>query len=378
MLLALLAGLETLAGARVVARMLRTAHGAPLAREANAGDDVLTVVVPVLNEERRVGACLDALAACGPHVAAIAVVDGGSTDRTREIVATAAARDGRVRFVAAPTAPPGWNNKAWNIAVGVADARTPWIGTVDADVRVGPCVLATAVARAERDGLDALSVATKQRLPDAASALLHPALLTTLVYRNGLPNAIAREPSRVLANGQVFVARRGALQRTGAIDEARASRCEDVTIARVLAARGGRVGFFEGDAVVCMHASWHDCAASWPRSLTLRDAFVSNARLARELAEVILAQALPLPTLLALVLLRRRARWARASIACAAALVVTRAGVLAGTRRAYVAPSPLYWLSPLADVAAAALLVVSALRRTHRWRGRTLVAERPA
>ncbi len=55
-----------------------------------------------------------------------------------------------------------------------------------------------------------------------------------------------------------------------------------------------------------------------------------------------------------------------------------RLGVLAGTRRAYVRPPLWYWLSPLADLPAVALLIASALRRTHTWRGRTLVAEKPA
>jgi hypothetical protein len=52
--------------------------------------------------------------------------------------------------------------------------------------------------------------------------------------------------------------------------------------------------------------------------------------------------------------------------------------VLAGTRRAYVRPSVLYWLSPLADIPAVGLLIASALRRRHVWRGRVLVADEAA
>ncbi len=375
MLLAAAVVLETLAGARALARMAATAGGTPLASAGDVPRDEVAVVVPVLNEAARLGPALRALARCGAEVGEIAVVDGGSTDATRDVVARAAAADARIRWIAAPPAPAGWNNKAWNLAAGVANTHAPWVATVDADVRPGARVFADAVARAQHDALDALSVATRQQLPDAVSALLHPALLATLVYRHGLPNAIASEPARVQANGQLFVARRDALERTGAIAASRASRCEDVTIARVLAAHGARVGFFEGDAVVRMHDSWRECASSWPRSLTLRDRFVRGERLALALAEVVLAQALPLPTLVALLIARPATPWAPVATAFAAGLVCARVGVLAGMRRAYVAPSPLYWLSPLADVAAAALLVRSALRRTHTWRGRTLVAE---
>ncbi|HEY0393309.1 MAG TPA: glycosyltransferase family 2 protein [Candidatus Elarobacter sp.] len=378
-MLILLVILEAIAGVRSMVRMAVTRGGAPL-RGWNvvpaAGS--IGVVVPVLDEAQRVGGSLEALARSGSEVAEIVVVDGGSVDGTRAVVVAAAQRDVRVRFVDAAPVPGGWNGKAWNLEVGLRATTAPWVATVDADVRVGRTLLGDAVAHAERDRLAALSVATRQELPDRLSALLHPALLTTLVYRAGLPNVATSDPARVQANGQVFVARRDALERADAIRAARASRCEDVTVARLLAAAGGRVGFYEGEAVVRMHASWRDCAASWPRSLTLRDRFVSPLRLAVTLAEVLLAQALPLPTLLALVALGDRVPFARPATTVAFALVAMRLGVLAGTRRAYVRPGLAYWLSPLADLPAVALLVCSALRRRHVWRGRVMVAEEPA
>ena len=378
LVLVLVVLLEAVAAARAALRMLRTAGGTPLRRAGAPAEGTIAAIVPTLNEERRLGAALDALAACGPELAEIVVVDGGSTDATREVVAAAALRDRRVRFVDAAPVPSGWNGKAWNLDCGLRATRAPWLATIDADARIGASLLGDAVARAEHDGLAALSVATRQLLAGSGAALLHPALLTTLVYRAGLPNVTSADPSRVQANGQVFVGRRDALAAADAFRAARTSRCEDVTVARVLARHGARVGFFEGDAVVRMHASWRDCAANWPRSLTLRDAFVSPRRLALALAELLLAQALPLPTLVALLVLGARVPFAPLATACAAGAVMIRLGVLAGTRRAYVAPPAWYWISPLADLPAVALLIVSALRRTHRWRGRVLVAERPA
>jgi dolichol-phosphate mannosyltransferase len=367
--------LEALAGIRAALRMLATAGGAPLARGPAPRAGTLAVIVPVLNEEARVAASLAALAHCGLEVAEIVVVDGGSTDGTRAVVASAVARDARVRFIDAAPAPSGWNGKAWNLETGLHATAAPWVATVDADVRVGRTLLGDAVARAEADGLAALSVATRQELADAGAALLHPAFLTTLVYRAGLPNVATSDPARVQANGQVFVGRRDALVGGDVFRAARSSRCEDVTIARVLASNGEHVGFFEGDAVVRMHDSWRDCAANWPRSLTLRDRFVAPAQLALALAELLFAQALPLPTLILLLALGDRVPFARVATAIAFALVLMRLGVLAGTRRAYVRPSFAYWLSPLADLPAVVLLMASALRRTHVWRGRVLVAE---
>jgi dolichol-phosphate mannosyltransferase len=375
MLLVIASVLEAAAGVRAVSRMVATAGGAPLASAPPPPAGTIAAIVPALDEQRRIGGALGALAACGAEVGEILIVDGGSADGTRGVVEAAARLDPRVRFLAAPPAPPGWNGKAWNLQVGLQATFAPWVATVDADVRVGPALLGDAVARAQADGLCALSVATRQELPDLAAALLHPALLTTLVYRAGLPNVATGDPAEVQANGQVMVARRDALRASDALRAARASRCEDVTIARVLAAAGGRVGFYEGDAVVRMHDSWRDCAAGWPRSLTLRDGFVPPARLALTLGELLFAQALPLPTLLILLALGERVPFGRVAVALAGALTLARIGVLAGTRRAYVRPPFAYWLSPLADLPAVALLIGSALRRRHVWRGRVLAAE---
>ena len=54
-----------------------------------------------------------------------------------------------------------------------------------------------------------------------------------------------------------------------------------------------------------------------------------------------------------------------------AVLLATRLGTLIGTRHAYRRRGVAYWLSPLADGPAAAVLVGGLLRRRSRWRGRT-------
>ncbi|MGD1067561.1 MAG: glycosyltransferase family 2 protein [Vulcanimicrobiaceae bacterium] len=369
MVLALVTIAAVLAGLRVAVRLVATAGGAPLgaAPPAPAPARSLDVIVPVLDEELRLGPALAAVSACDASVGAILVVDGGSRDGTRALVLRAAATDARIRLIEAGPPPPGWNGKAWNLATGLRHGDAPYVATVDADARVEPGLFAAALARLDDARLVALSVATRQELADLGAGLLHPALLTTLVYTAGIPNTATSDPLAVQANGQVFLARRDALVEGDAFAVARASRCEDVTVARVLAARGGRVGFYEGDAVVRMHESWRDCARNWPRSLTLRDQFVSATHFWLRWTMLLLAQGLPLPLLILAP--------AGALRAAALGLVFLRLGVLAGTRRAYVRAPWTYWLSPLADLPALALLAASALRRRHIWRGRTLVEE---
>jgi dolichol-phosphate mannosyltransferase len=362
--------------ARVAARMAATARGIPIERCAQDGSSrSVTILVPVLDEERRLGPCLDALRAQGGDVREILVVDGGSRDATRAVILAAASRDTRIRLVDAAPVPAGWNGKAWNLASGlrVCDAASRLILTVDADVRANPGLVAALVCHARKTGLDAFSVATRQHVPDAASALLHPSMLTTLVYRFGIPGRAARSLGRVQANGQCFVAARELLVRTGAIDKARDSRCEDVTIARVLAASGTAVGFYESADLVKtqMYENWRE-TLNWLRSLTMLDRY-SGAGGWIGLLEVLLVQALPPFVAGVLLLFGSGSPLERAALAVQVGLVVMRVATLIGTRRAYDAPPATYWLSPLVDLPVAVLLLASALRRRHTWRGRALV-----
>ncbi|ACZ39505.1 glycosyltransferase [Sphaerobacter thermophilus] len=363
-------------GTRVLLRLLDTAGGnrvAPCPHYSATAPGSVAVVVPVLNEVARLGPCLDGLTAQGPEVGEIVVVDGGSTDGTQALVATYAARDARVRLVDAGPIPPGWNGKAWGLEVGAREANptAPWLLTIDADVRPAPRLAAALLAHTAIEGVAALSVATRQELSGPAEGLIHPALLATLVYRFGIPGHATDQVDRVQANGQCFLLRRDVLARAGGFAVVRDSRCEDVRLARALAASGTAVGFYEaGDlARVQMYASAGEAWRNWPRSLPLRDRFAGWGATLLGLAEVTLVQALPLPLLMLRLLTGQRGP----ATAVNAVLAATRVGVLAGMARAYRCPPWTYWLSPLSDVPVALRLCASALQRRHVWRGRPLV-----
>ncbi len=375
-LLTVLALVQAVAGVRVVMRLLRTARGERIAAtDAALPGERVTVVVPVLDERDRLAPCLDGLLAQPPEVAEILVVDGGSTDGTQEMVAGYARVGGRLRLVEAGPPPPERNGKAHGLQSGLdhADPASGWILTVDADVRPEPALARSLLAHAKRTGVAALSIATQQRLSGAGEGLVHPSLLTTLVYRFGIPGQVTGRVAEVQANGQCCLFRREALDGCGGFAAADGSVCEDVTVARTLAAQGHLVGFSEADGLVTteMYAGWRDAWCNWTRSLPMRDQH-SGVGGWLGLAEVTLAQALPLPLL---AVARRAAPEARFALLVNAVLVMTRLGVLAGTARAYPERPWTYWLSPLADLPATVQLWRSALRRRHVWRGRVLLRD---
>ncbi len=362
--------------------MFATRSGAAVAvaAAAPAAAGRIAAIVPVLDEERRLAPCLEGLVAQDASLAQIVVVDGGSRDGTRELVRTFAARDPRVVLVDAAPVPAGWNGKAWGLASGLAasDPGTAWIVTIDADVRPGPHLAPSLLAHAVRTRLDAFSAAPLLELSGAAEALLHPALLATIVYRFGLPGNVARTPQEVQANGQCFLAKRSWLVRTQAFAAARRSRCDDVTIVRTLVAAGARVGFYEGSALasVSMYAGFRECWRNWPRSLGMRDAMLSDRAFAASMAVAFFAGALP-PAVVAATLATGGATgtfFFRTNLV----LTLARLGVLAGMRRAYGRVAPTYWLSPLFDILAIARILAASLDAAPTWRGRTLVSERKA
>jgi dolichol-phosphate mannosyltransferase len=359
---------------RVIARMLRTRNGLRIHAVADRAPTTasVTVLVPVLNEEKRLLPCLEGLVQQGDSVEQIIVIDGGSSDGTQELVDTYMERDDRVRLISAPAAPPGLNGKAWQLAHGAAQIgeQIEWVLTIDADVRPSPHLVNALLAHAAECDVRALSVATQQRLQGAAEGLIHPSMLTTLVYRFGIPGHATNRVGQVQANGQCFLIRRELLHAVGGFGAVTESLNEDVTLARLIARHGEPAGFYEaGDLVsVMMYDSAQETWRNWPRSLPLRDALTPWSSVIG-LAEVSLVQALPL---LAAPISGLRRGWNDPLTTLNLGLIATRCGVLAGTARAYESRPWTYWLSPLCDFAVSGRLWQSAFTRTQHWRGRVV------
>jgi dolichol-phosphate mannosyltransferase len=371
---ATLMGMQIVAAVRVWSRMLRTRDGIsidPVAANV-AVTETATVILPVLNEETRISPCLEGLIAHGCEVAEILVIDGGSTDRTKEIVEFYAATDRRVKMFDAPHVGDGRNSKSLQLEHGLRQANwnSDWILTIDADVRPSACLVRSLIAHAHRTGISALSVATRQQVNGRLDALLHPSMLSTLVYRFGIPGGATLRPNEVQANGQCFLVQLDILELAGGFESVADSVCEDVTLARSLARAGIPVGFYEaGELVwVTMYQNWRQTWRNWPRSLPLRDRYTRWSSLVA-LLEMSLTQAVPIVLVpLSVAVNGSSSHLSRLNVA----LLFTRIGVLAGTRRAYESAPWTYWLSPLADVPVVLRIWQSAFQRTHSWRGRSL------
>ena len=338
----------------------------------------LTMVVATLNEAKRLGPCLRGLEAQGAPVREILLVDSGSTDGTRELVAAAAQRDPRIRLLTDPPLPTGWIGKAWALQYGTEQASQPWVLGMDADTEAVPGCAAAVLAAAQREGFEAVSFAPRFDGQSVAERWLQPALLVTLIIRSGAVGDPRVKPDRVIANGQCFLLKREVLLTNGGYAPVKDSFAEDVSLVRHLARAGVSVGFLDGSRLYFVRSytgiaqMWRE----WGRSLDLKDA-TSKGRQSFDTLFVALAQGAQWPIALMLAL-----AWPTIPAGPTRTVLGVSTGILLGIRwmllfalrGSYARRGVTWWLSPFADPVAAVRLVISSLRRPKQWRSRTYVA----
>lgn len=206
----------------------------------------VSVVVPTLNEEARLPVLLGTLEAQTVPVHEIVVADAGSRDATAAVARAAGA------WVVPGGLPGAGRNEGARVSTG------DWLLFLDADVRLPPDALATALREMERTGLDAASC---WFVPDSSSVFLRlshwlSCLYFRLTSRLGWPHSI----------GAFLLVREARHREVGGFDLS-VQVAEDQDYVRRLA-RVGRYGFlrrpvveiaarrFESEGGILMTLKW--------------------------------------------------------------------------------------------------------------------------
>ncbi len=375
------------ATAILLSRLLKGPSRHPPIEPRGATPDLLgavSVVVPTLNEADRIGPCLTGLSRQSYEVREVIVVDSNSQDGTVELVKTAQQTDPRFRLMTDDPLPSGWVGRPWALHNGFLHSceQSEWILGLDADTQPNPGLVAGLVRTAQAEGYDLVSLSPQFILKYPGEWWLQPSLLITLLYRFDPAGINTQVAERVMANGQCFLCRRSVLAQVGGYASARSSFCDDVTLARNVAAGGFKVGFLDGAKVlkVRMYEGAAQTWKEWGRSLDLKDAS-STAQLWGDLWLLLAVQGLPLLVVLTYPFLPLFGR-AQGTAPTPLLLLLGLNLFLLAIRFALlfaIAPSYdrsnatsgwLFWLSPLADPLAVLRVFLSAFSTPTQWRGR--------
>ena len=342
----------------------------------------VSVVVPTLNEAERISPCLALLSRQSYEVREITIVDSNSQDGTPDLVKAAEKKDPRFRVITDDPLPPGWVGRPWALHSGFLDSseQSEWFLGIDADTQPQPGLVARLVKTATAEGYDLVSLSPQFILKYPGESWLQPALLITLLYRFDSAGVDTSVAERVMANGQCFLCRRSALAHVGGYTSAGSSFCDDVTLARNIAASGFKVGFLDGAKVlkVRMYEGAWETWQEWGRSLDLKDAS-SSAQLWGDLWLLLSVQALPLPILLSYLFLSLPPlpplHPLLILLGLNSFLLAIRFALLFAIAPSYDRTTAkggwLFWFSPLADPLAVLRIFLSAFRKPTRWRGRS-------
>jgi hopene-associated glycosyltransferase HpnB len=169
----------------------------------------------------------------------IILVDDQSDDGTA--IAARALGSPRVTVLNGAARPPGWTGKLWAMHQGLeaAKERAPdFIWFTDADISHAPDNLARLAARAEGDGL----VLTSQMAKLSARTLVEHFLIPAFVFFFAMlyPFGTVNDPRRKLAAaaGGCMLARRADLEAVGGIEAIRRNIIDDVSLGKLMKARG--------------------------------------------------------------------------------------------------------------------------------------------
>ena len=198
----------------------------------------VSVVVAARDEEDDLEAALRALEAQDYADLEIVVVEGGSTDRTREVVERHAPR---VRLVPEPPLPPGWVGKNWACWTGARATDGRWLLFVDADVRLHPSAVRSALAWAQEERAALATLAPRVEMLGRWERIVLPFYVQMVLTYFRAPRVNRDDSSTAMANGQFWLTSRADYEALGGHEAVKGQVLEDVAIARRYRRAGRRL-----------------------------------------------------------------------------------------------------------------------------------------
>ncbi len=253
---------------------LATAPRLPLLETAPETLPTITLIIPAYNEHINITECLDAaLASHLPHPdqLQIIVADDESTDDTAALAATVALNDARVEVITVPTRPTDipWRGKNWACASVVDKATGDYLLFIDADVRLGPDAIATALVDCQNHQADLLSCGPGIVCGCLAEWLVQPVMMSCIAV--GFNFEAVNDPkdtTTAFAAGPFMLFRRSAYERIGGHRAVATETVEDVELAKLIKSSGLTLRYLLSTELikVRMYQTFGDLWEGWTKN----------------------------------------------------------------------------------------------------------------
>lgn len=217
----------------------------------HGNNSLVSVLIPVRNEEKNIKNCLDSLLNQDYPRLEIIVLDDNSTDRTFSIVKNITQNNPKVRLVKGEKLPSGWNGKNWACHQLSGLARGEWLLFTDADTIHYSHSVSTAVTAAQKNGFDFITciphLVAKTWAEKLYMPIIHFAFIVLLPFRLINYSGNSCIP---LGIGPFMLIRKKFYFYCGGYKAIKTDIVDDIALSKRVKKSGGKVSVIGGEKMV--------------------------------------------------------------------------------------------------------------------------------
>lgn len=239
------------------------------------GQPKISVIIPAYNEAANIEGCLTSVLASTETPAEfleVWMIDDQSSDHTLEIAQRLqeTLADRRLKLLVGEPRPSGerWMGKNWACVQGAQQAKGEYLLFLDADVRLKPGAVATAIHTMQTEQIDLLTICPEVVCGCLAEWLVQPLILTLLAIGFDFVEVNNPASETAFANGQFMLFQRSAYEKLGGHQSVASEVVEDVELARRVKQMGLKLKYALGPnrVSVRMYSSWAAIWEGWTKN----------------------------------------------------------------------------------------------------------------
>jgi glycosyltransferase involved in cell wall biosynthesis len=270
----------TFTAAQLLIALVNLLFSQPFPKKSNNRPELVSVLIPVRNEEHNIKNLLEDLQQQKYPYFEILLFNDQSTDNTEQILKQFATRDKRIRYLNSEGLPDGWLGKNFGCHSLSKEAKGRYLLYLDADVRVGKSIIEKLQLFSQEHRLSLVSVFPTQVMKTIGEKITVPNMNYILLTL--LPLILVRKshfPSLAAANGQCMFFFAEDYNQLHPHKLNKLSAVEDIEIARLLKRKKKKVACLAGspDISCRMYSSYNDAVNGFSKNVIM---FFSNSYLA--------------------------------------------------------------------------------------------------